>query len=117
MRTNFHMEEKYIRMVKGDTLSFGVKILDEEGNAFDQDLDTAVFSCKSNRTDDQYVFQKLLSDGISKTGAGEYVVRVPPEDTADAQAGKYFYDFEIGVNGDKFTILHGVLELEQDITV
>lgn len=116
MRTNFTMNEKYIRMMRGDTLSFGVKIMDEDGNPFSQNLDSAFFSCKSNNALNSYIFKKALGHGITKTGTGEYVVRVAPEDTKFAKAGKYFYDLEIGVNGDIFTVMHGVIELVQDIT-
>lgn len=115
MRTNFHMEEKYIRMVRGDTLSFGIQIMDETGRPFKQELDNASFTVKLNVAD-KPLFQKTLANGISKTGNGEYVVRVPPDDTKNAKAGKYFYELEIGVNDDSFTIMHGILELEQDVT-
>lgn len=117
MRTNFHMEQKYIRMVKGDTLSFGIQIMDEEGNPFTQELDHACFTCVSFNTENKFLFQKTLADGISKVGDGEYCVRVAPEDTKYAKYGKYFYDLEIGVNNDVFTIMRGILELEQDITI
>lgn len=116
VRTNFSMEDKYIRMTRGDTLSFGVQVYDEEGAPFGQDLERAYFTCKSNRSDKRHLFQKSLSDGISKVGQGSYVVRVAPSDTAGAKHGKYFYDLEIGCNGDVFTILRGVLEIMQDVT-
>ena len=114
MLTNFHMEERYIRMIRGDTLSFGIELMDENGDPFAQDIDSAFFTCKSNLSDT--LFKKTLSDGISKADTGKYTVRVAPDDTRQAKAGKYFYDLEIGVNGDKFTIMHGVLELVQDVT-
>lgn len=116
MRSNFTMQDKYIKMIRGDTLSFGLQVMDEEGQPFAQDLERAYFTCKSNRTDNRNVFQKSLYDGITKVGVGEYAVRVAPGDTANVQAGKYFYDFEIGCNGDVFTVLRGVLEIEGDIT-
>lgn len=116
MRTNFTMEDNYIRMIRGDTLSFGLQVMDENGEPFGQDLERAYFTCKSNRTDNRYIFQKSLNDGITKAGDGTYIVRVAPGDTANAQAGKYFYDFEIGCNGDIFTILRGVLEIDEDVT-
>lgn len=116
VRTNFTMEDTYIRMTRGDTLSFGVQVYDEEGAPFVQDLERAYFTCKSNRSDTRFLFQKSLSDGISKAGQGSYVVRVAPSDTATAKPGKYFYDLEIGCNGDVFTVLRGVLELMQDVT-
>lgn len=116
MRTNFTMEDKYIRMSRGDTLSFGIQVFDEEGAPFGQDLERASFTCKSNRSDARFLFQKSLSDGISKMGPGSYTVRVAPGDTANAKPGKYFYDLEIGCNGDVFTVMRGVLELMQDVT-
>lgn len=115
MRSNFYMEDKYIRMVRGDTLSFGIEIMDETGAPFDQDLDHAYFICVSFRTDEGLIFKKTLADGINKIDTGKYSVRVAPEDTKNARVGKYFYDLAIEANGDKFTVMRGILELEQDI--
>lgn len=112
MRTSFKMEEQYITMVRGDTLSFGLFIDGLDG----QDLETAFFTCKSKKTDSGNVFQKSLDDGISKYNDGQYIVRVAPEDTEDIEAGKYFYDLQISVNDDVFTVMHGVLEITQDVT-
>lgn len=116
MRTNFDFHDKYIKMTRGDTLSFGIEITDEYGLPFKQDLDRATFSCKSNRTDSRFLFKKTLADGISKVGEGQYAVRVAPRDTSGAKAGRYFYDLEIAVNGDVFTVMKGIIELEQDVT-
>jgi hypothetical protein len=110
------MEDKYIRMVRGDTLSFGLQVYDDSGEPFDQDLERAYFTCKSNSSDNRFLFKKSLSGGVSKVGKGAYVVRVAPSDTASAKPGKYFYDFEIGCNGDVFTVMRGVIEIMQDIT-
>lgn len=111
MRTNFKFEDKYITLTRGDTLSFCVEI-----EKLDQDLDSAFFTCKKNYTDESNVFCKSLGDGIEKVDIGTYRVRVAPEDTKNLEVGKYFYDFQVGVNGDIFTILKGVLELEHDVT-
>lgn len=98
-------------MIRGDTLSFGIEI-----DGLDQDLESAFFSCKQNYDDDGYVFQKSLADGITKVETGKYIVRVAPTDTKDIQSGKYYYDLEIGVNSDIFTILKGILTVEPDVT-
>lgn len=103
-------DDRYIRMPRGDTLSFGL-----EFEGLDQDLDTAYFTCRKSFTE-AAVFQKSIGHGITKQETGKYVVRVAPEDTKDLEAGKYYYDLEISANGDVFTILKGVLELEQDVT-
>ena len=62
------------------------------------------------------VFQKSLDDGITKQGTGVYLVRISPEDTQEIDAGEYYYDLVIGVNGDVFTILKGILVIEHDVT-
>ena len=114
MRTNFSMEDKIITMVRGDTLSFGVELVDREGNPLD--VETAFFTCKKNYTDEGNVFKKSIGSGITRMDAGQYTVRVAPEDTASIEAGKYFYDFQVGLNSDVFTIMKGVLNIEHDIT-
>lgn len=97
-------------MVRGDTLAFSFEV---EGI---DTLDTAYFSCKANADDENYVFQKSLIDGISLVETGKYRVRVAPTDTKDIEVGSYYYDLEIGVNSDIYTILKGVLKVEQDVT-
>lgn len=97
-------------MVKGDTLAFGFEIegIDEIENAF--------FSCKKNKDDKDYVFQRELGDGIYKAENGKYGVRIPPSDTKDVEAGFYYYDLQIQVNLDIFTVLIGRLEIVEEIT-
>ena len=114
-RTNFKMEHEYITMTRGDTLSFGIEIDDQNGEALD--IDDAYFTCKQNYTDDENVFQKSIGDGITRADAGQYIVRIAPEDTESIEAGKYFYDMQVGMNGDVFTIMKGVLEIELDVTI
>lgn len=102
---------KSLIMVKGDTFAFGL-----EFEGLDQDLDSAYFSCKKNISDETYTFQKTLEDGIEKVETNKYRVRVAPEDTADVEAGKYYYDLQIGANDDVYTIIKGVLTIESEIT-
>ena len=104
------MATKHICMIRGDTLSFGLEI-----DGLDQDLDTAYFTCRQNY-DGDIIFQKAINDGITKESTGKYKVRVAPADTASLDIGRYVYDFQIGVNGDIFTIMNGILELEHEVT-
>lgn len=114
MRTSFRMEDEYITIIRGDTLAFGLEVKDDEGNGVD--LDKVVFSCKSNKSDSAYLFVKSLGNGITNVGGGHYTVRVAPDDTVNAEPGKYFYDLEIQKNGDVFTPMHGIFEIEQDVS-
>ena len=106
--------DKILKMVRGDTLSFGIEYdFDDEST---QDLDTCYFSCKLHPEDDEYIFQKSIGDGISKVDNNQYRVRVAPEDTSNIEIGKYYYDLQIGLNNDIFTIVKGVLIIEREIT-
>ena len=103
-------DSRYVTMTRGDTVSFNMEI---EG--LDQDLDTAFLTCRKSYTG-EILFQKSLGNGITKQDTGLYVLRIAPEDTKDVEPAKYYYDLELGVNGDKFTILKGVLDIEPDMT-
>ena len=106
-----------LEMIKGDTLSFAVEI---EFDDDPQELEKAFFTCKKNLDDGDVVFQKTLEDGISfrkqERNKLYYVVRIAPEVTKDIEAGNYFYDLSIELNGDVFTILNGALKIESDVT-
>lgn len=105
-----------ITMVRGDTLALGIELYDDDGELLTDDLTGAYFSCKADSDDEEYVFQKSLSDGISKRSTGVYSVRVAPEDTEDLEAGVYYYDLEIQISSDVYTPIKGKLTLETDIT-
>ena len=99
-----------LSMVRGDTFAFGFEVTGVDH------LDSAFFSCKINADDEIYIFKKSLGDGITDAGNGKYRVRVAPEDTDFVEVGSYYYDLEIGKNGDIYTVLKGRLKIEQDIT-
>lgn len=107
------MVDENITMVKGDTLAFNAEVFDENGDAIT--VDSAYFTCKKRVTDSEKTFQKSLNGGITQTD-GILTVRVAPEDTEEVDAGQYFYDFQIGVGNDIYTIMRGVLSLEQNVT-
>ena len=105
-----------IRHVKGDTYSSGL-IIEDLG----QDLDAAYFTCRDNLNDNSNVlFIKSLNNGITLVEYDEhkdirkYMVRVSPEDTKELQAGTYYYDLQVNVNNDVFTIMKGRFIIEQD---
>ena len=109
MRKNFEV-------IKGDTLAFAVEIgFDEKPN----EIDEMLFTVKRN-ADDGNLFQERLNHGIEKVAeVGNklyYRVRASPWDTRMLEAGLYHYDLEICVNGDVFTILNGLLIVENEIT-
>lgn len=105
-----------IRHVKGDTFSSALVIENLE-----QDLDTAYFTCRDSLNDNSEVlFVKSLDNGITEVeydaenDIRKYAIRVAPEDTENLQSGTYYYDLELGVNSDIFTIMKGRFIIEQD---
>ena len=112
VRGNIKFEYSNITMVRGDTMMFNVQIMDEDDNAVE--VDTATFTCKKRATDGVNIFQKTLNAGITQEDA-LLIVRVAPEDTADVDEGQYYYDFNIGIGDDVFTILIGTLSIEHDV--
>lgn len=113
MRTNFQFENQNITMVRGDTLAFNTEIRDDDGNVVT--VDSADFSCKKRLLDEERIFHKTLGNGISQ-GNGYVSVRVAPEDTQEIEAGRYFYDYQIGIGEDRYTLMKGVLTIEQDVS-
>ena len=118
----FNTVDENITIVRGDTLAFGVELytVDEENDALEtllnQDLDTCYFSVRKDYANTAYVLQKSLGNGIEKVETGKYRVRIAPEDTASLEAGNYYYDLEIGLNNDIFTVIKGSFIVEYDIT-
>ena len=110
-----NMADKYITMVKGDTLAFGVEIEDESGSPVN--ITDAVFVAKKTYNALTSVFEVSLGDGITKIADGVYSVRVAPEDTADNEPGRYFYQFKVAKNDDVYTIMRGIIELEPEVEV
>lgn len=108
-----NMADKYITMVKGDTLSFGIELADETGAPVD--ITDAVFVARKTYNATASVFEKTLGNGITKVDDGIYSVRVAPEDTADNDAGRYYYQFKVMKNDDVYTIMRGIIELEPEV--
>ena len=105
-----------IKHVKGDTFYCGLSVED-----LGQELDEIYFTCRESLNDNsEILFQCSLNDGISQVEYNaendirKYAIRVVPEKTKDLQSGTYYYDEEIRVNGDVFTIMKGKFILEQD---
>ena len=109
-----NMADRYITMIKGDTLSFGVEITDQLGAWLN--IDGATFICKKNYTDVTAVFEKELNSGITKDSDGHYTVRVAPSDTSSAEPGLYYYAFRVTKGSDVYTIMRGIFEIDPEVT-
>ena len=112
-RTSFKMEYSNITMVKGNTVSFNIEVMD--GNGDPMMMDSASFACKKDPAGLITIFEKTLGNGIVQDEDGLITVRIAPEDTAETDAGRYYYEFRLGTGDDVFTILIGIFDIEQNV--
>lgn len=103
--------KKNLNMIRGDTLAFMFEV---EG--LTESLNSCYFSCKKNLSDNEYIFQKKLDEGITPVEGNKYKVRIAPNDTHDIEVGNYLYDLQIGIGEDIYTIMSGQLNIEKEIT-
>lgn len=85
-------------------------VLDLSSNDFE-----ITFSLKQSATDSAYVFQKDKT-AVTQLAENSFVLRIAPEDTVDLFPGYYYYDIQLNIGDDVFTIALGQLQLVRDIT-
>ena len=106
--------EQNIEITRGDTASFNLQFVDFAGD-LEHDVQDMFLTVKED-INGSAIFQKSLGNGISKVIDNVYVVRIAPEDTEDLNLGYYYYDFEVKINDDVFTLLKGVMQITYDVT-
>lgn len=106
-----------IDMVKGDTLVFNFQLQGLEGAT----PDAITFSC-AEHYDDAPLFTADLSDGITLEEYDEekdialYSVRIAPNKTESLNLYRYYYDLELTLDEDIFTLMRGRLALLYEVT-
>lgn len=105
------VNELNIKMIKGDSLSFTFEV-EELG----VDIDKALFTVKNNADDTSVLFQKSLTNGISKIDNNKYLVMIVPRDTLYLDIKTYYYDLEITIGDSVHTVIKGLLKLDNDIS-
>lgn len=107
--------EENIYLYQGNSFVFDLEI---EG--LKQELDSCYLSCKKHKKDDTYIFKKRIGDGINKIEQTEnsfvYSLRIAPEDTENLIATAYYYDLQVEIEKDIFTVLSGKLIIKEKIT-
>lgn len=92
--------------IRGDADSFDVNLTQENGS--DIGPYTAVFSVKKKITDDAYVFQASIQNGV---------VSLTPDLTANLDAGDYVWDIEVRTqDGWVQTVGPGIFRVIADVT-
>lgn len=104
-----------IDMIRGDTLTVQFEI--ESNTILDlaDDNYKITFSLKQSATATEYVFQKDKT-AVTQISQNNFKIRIAPEDTVNLVPGFYFYDLQLEIYDDVFTIAIGKLYLKADIT-
>lgn len=104
-----------IDMIRGDTVNIQFEIESDTVLDLTSDDFEITFSLKRSATDNAYVFQKDKT-AVTSPADNVFILRVAPEDTVNLIPGYYYYDLQLNIGEDIFTIAIGKLHLEIDIT-
>ena len=93
------MKHQDIEIVRGTTNTFGITLTDAEGKFFTLESgQVLVFALKKRPKDVERVLVKKVTNRVE----GVYYLEITPEDTADLETGKYFYDVGMQQGSDVF---------------
>lgn len=101
-----------LEMVRGDSLSFDLNL----GGLTEESITSIDFSAKKKISDAAYLFHESFDHGVEKIGENTWRVTVAPEDTENAEPGKYQYDLQLGIGTEIMTPLMGTIRLIGDVT-
>lgn len=104
-----------IDMIRGDTLNIQFEIESDTVLDLTSDNFEITFSLKRSATDKAYVFQKDKT-AVTSPADNVFVLRVAPEDTVKLIPGYYYYDLQLNIGEDIFTIAIGKFHIAIDIT-
>lgn len=92
-----------ISMVRGDTETIRVKMLDDDGNKVPLgEGDKVYFTVKSTLSTKDVEIQKVIESFVE----GEAIINITPEDTKDLKFRGYYYDIQLNrSNGQIKTII------------
>ena len=97
------MSEK-LAIVRGTTNSFGISVFGVDGKPYVlEENQVLVFGLKRKLTDNERVLIKTITNKVDDA----YLLELTPEDTANLETGKYYYD--VGLQyGD--SVFYNVIE-------
>ena len=103
---------KSISLIKGDTFTFDLFFSDLENI----DIINIFFSVKKEQHDLKYILQKSINNGITLIDTLKYRIQLSSEDTQNLNQGRYYYDLQVNLGNDIYTIMMGTFNLKEDIT-
>ena len=104
-----------IDMIRGDTVNIQFEIESDTVLDLSSDDFKITFSLKRSATDNAYVFQKDKT-AVTSPADNVFILRVAPKDTVNLVPGYFYYDLQLNIGTDIYTIAIGKLHLAIDIT-
>ena len=104
-----------IDIIRGDTVNIQFEVSSDTALDLSSDDFEITFSLKRSATDNAYVFQKDKT-AVTSPADNAFILRVAPEDTVNLIPGYYYYDLQLNIGTDVYTIAIGKIHLEIDIT-
>ena len=111
----FEVAKKNIEIVKGDTITFGLEFEECNDTGDFIDLDSAYFTVRDS-FEGAVLCQSSLNAGIVKEEVGLYSVSLSHEQTDTLDPGEYYYDMQVGIGNDVYTIFVGVMTVIPSVT-
>ena len=116
----YNADRRDIEIVRGDTMSFNFQLVGLEGIAPSK----VTFMVKENYNDaDADALVNLeIGAGITQidydtdTDTFTFCVHLRPAQTDELDLARYYYDLQIAVDGDVFTLMKGRFTLDYDVT-
>lgn len=105
-----------IDLIRGDTLNIQFELESDTVISLESDSFDVAFSVKQAATDGNYTFQKGKS-AVTEIGENTFIMRIAPADTENLIPGWYYYDLQLAIGSDIYTIAIGKLQLIRDITL
>ena len=91
-----------IEIIRGTSNRFEVTITDASYNLYTlASGEKVLFGVKKNPTDEDYIFLKTITTGTN----GVFVATVNPEDTADIEPGRYYYDVGLQAGAEYYNVI------------
>ena len=111
----FEVCKKNIEIVQGDTVAFGLEFEEVNDTGDFIDLTSAYFTVRES-FEGEIKAQSSLGNGIAKEEVGLYSVSLSHEQTSELTPGTYYYDMQVGIDDDIYTIFTGVLTVIPSVT-
>lgn len=111
----FEVCKKNLEIVQGDTVAFGLEFEEINDTGDFIDLTSAYFTVRDD-FDESIKCQSSLGNGIAKEEVGLYSVSLSHEQTAELEPGTYYYDMQVGLGTEIYTIFVGVMTVLPSVT-